>query len=230
LSEDKREVRDSLDETRMTKTKYFFFGFLSGIVLFIAFIFIADVYLNQNEVSTSFENSDYLDGGDEDFEELDYPSWMDEFVDPPAGVEPQNVYTFTCELVSRKPDLFTTACADFGEAVFDVEWVMWSAEEARGTGTYSVNDCDPVCAEGTRHEVPVYVWLSDTSTDGKNFYLNTLRIVPKEVYEGKVDVVLSEYAHLYSDVVVEGRNLAGATWDLSRDWKSFPDFRSNLPN
>lgn len=75
-------------------------------------------------------------------------------------------------------------------------------EEARGTGVYSVDDCDPVCAEGTRHEVPVYIWLSDTSTDGKNYFLNTLQIVPKDVYEGKIDVVVSEYARLYSDVVV----------------------------
>ena len=211
------------------KFKYFFFGFFSGIVVFIAFVFAADAYLQEDFDDVTIEDFGSHKEGEGEFEPPDYPAWMDKFVDPPAEVTPQNVYTFACELVTRKPDLFTTACADFGEAVFDVEWTMWSAEEARGTGIYSVNDCDPVCAEGTRHEVPVYVWLIDTSTDGKNYFLNTLRIVPKEVYEGKVDIVKSEYARLFNDVVIGGKNFTGAEWDVSDDWKSFPDLRSDLP-
>lgn len=30
-------------------------------------------------------------------------------------------------------------------------------------------------------------------TDGEDYFLNTLRIVPKEVYEGKVDVISVEH-------------------------------------
>lgn len=229
MNEETKQSKKSGVSSQQLKFKCFFFGFFTGIVVFIAFVFAADAYLQEDFDDVTIEDFGSYEEGEGEYEPSDYPVWMDKFVDPPAGVKPQNVYTFTCELVSRKPDLFTAACADFGEAVFDVEWTMWSAEEARGTGIYSVNDCDPVCAEGTRHEVPVYVWLSDTSTDGKNYYLNTLRIVPREVYQGKVDVLVSEYVRLSNYVVVEGKTLTGAEWDISRDWKSFPDLWSDLP-
>lgn len=227
MSEETQQSKKSWDGIKKVKTKYFFFGFFSGIVFFIAFIFAADAYMQRDLDDVTIEDFGLTNGGA--FEPADYPAWMDNFVDPPAGVDPKSVYTFTCELVIRKPDLFTTACADFGEAIFDVRWSMWSAEGARGTGTYSVNDCDPICAEGTRHEVPVFLWLSDTSTDGRNYFLNTLRIVPKDVYEGRVKVTSSKHARLYNDVVVEGKTFTGAEWDVSRDWKEFPDLRSDLP-
>ena len=171
-------------------------------------------------------------GSSENYQEYDtrnYPKSMDQVVDPPAGIKPSDVYTFSCELVLQKPTAFSTTCADFGTAIFEVKWSMWSAEGAKGTGVYSVNDCDPSCAEGTRHEVPVYLWLLDSTTDGKNFFLNTLRIVPRDVFEGKVDEFRSNYVNLSGAVVVEGKKFSGAEWDVSSDWKNFPELRSNLP-
>lgn len=214
---------------KQVRAKYFFLGAFVGIIAFVAFIFAADTLLNESYNDVTIEDFGPHDDGGGDYEPDDYPAWMDEFVDPPAGVEPKDVYTFSCELVLRKPDVFTTACADFGVAVFDIKWSMWSAEGAKGTGVYSVNDCEPDCADGTRHEVPVYVWLSDASTDGRNYYLNTLRFVPKDVYEGRVDVIQGEHVQLSNSVVVEGRKLTGAEWDVSDDWKSFPDMRMKLP-
>lgn len=227
MSAETQQSTKSSVRIRKVKARYFFFGFFSGVIFFIAFVFAVDAYMQRDFDDVTVEKfGQHNDGG---YGPADYPAWMDDFIDPPAGVEPKSVYTFTCELVLRKPDLFATACADFGEAIFDVKWSMWSAEGAKGSGIYSLNDCDPSCAEGTRHEVPVFLWLSDTSTDGENYFLNTLRIVPKEVYEGKVDVISGEHVRLYHDVFVEGKALTGAEWDVSRDWKEFPNLRSDLP-
>jgi hypothetical protein len=161
--------------------------------------------------------------------ERDYPTWMDQYVDPPSGIDPKDVYTFSCEIIQRKPTAFSTTCADFGIAIFEIKWSTWSAEGAKGSGVYSANDCKPSCAEGTRHEIPVYLWLTDATTDGNNYFLNTLRFVPRDVYEGKVDEVVSEYVNLASSVIVEGKTFNGAEWDLSDDWKSFPELRGRLP-
>lgn len=220
---------NSLNVGKRVKAKYFFLGAIVGIVAFVAFIFAADALLNESYDDVTIEDFGPHDDGGFDEESADYPTWMDKFVDPPAGVEPKDVYTFSCELVLRKPDIFTTACADFGVSIFDIQWSTWSAEGAKGTGVYSVNDCEPDCADGTRHEVPVYLWLSDASTDGRNYYLNTLRFVPKDVYEGRVDFVKGDHIQLSNSVVVEGKKLTGAEWDVSDDWKSFPNMRMKLP-
>lgn len=227
MSEETQQSTKSLGGIRKVKVRYFFFGFFSGVIFFITFVFAGDAYMHRDFDNVTIEDFGSHDDGK--YEPADYPAWMDAIVNPPAGVGPKSVYTFTCELVIRKPDAFTTTCADFGEAIFNVKWSIWSAEGAKGAGTYSLNDCDPNCAEGTRHEVPVYLWLTDTSTDGTNYYLQTLRIVPIDVYEGRVDVIRSEHARLHSDVFVEGKAFTGAEWDVSRDWKEFPNLRGNLP-
>ena len=210
------------------KVKYFVFGTFLGVLLVVLLAFAAEPFL-QDEYS-EIANQEFV--LTDDFDERDesyYPVWMDQIVDPPAGVKPSDVYTFSCELVLRKPTAFSTTCADFGVAIFEIKWSMWSAEGARGNGVYSVNDCNPSCAEGTRHEVPVYLWLLDATTDGKNYFLNTLRIVPREVYEGKVDEIRSSYMNLGGSVFVEGKKFTGTQWDVSHDWKEFPQLRSDLP-
>jgi len=53
--------------------------------------------------------------------------------------------------------------------------------------------------------------------------------VPKDVHEGKVDVIQSEHVQLLNTAVVEGRKLTGAESDISDDWKSFPNMRMRLP-
>lgn len=106
---------------------------------------------------------------------------------------------------------------------------MWSAEGAKGSGVYSVNECGPSFAEGTRHEVPVYLWFLDATTYVKNYFLHTLRIVPGDVYEGRLDEIVSNYINLNGSVVVEGKRFTGAEWDVSRDWKGLPQLMSDLP-
>lgn len=162
-------------------------------------------------------------------DERDYPEWMDEFIEPPADVDPKLVYTFVCELPTRDADVFTTACADFGEMVRDITWDEWGIDGALGKGIYSVNDCDPNCAEGTRHEIPVRVWLEEVTTDGKYYYLNTLKIVPVEAFEGSKAYRKNPNFNLYVDVLVDGVKYEGAVWDVASDWKRNPHMRSDLP-
>ena len=104
-------------------------------------------------------------------------SWMTTFISPPAGVTSDQVYTFECELISQKPETLTTNCADFGEMVYDIKWSKWEIDGAIGEGIYSINECEPSCAEGTRSEKPVSVRLSGVTFDGEKYFLNTLVIL-----------------------------------------------------
>lgn len=110
--------------------------------------------------------------------EATYPAWMTTLVSGSEAISPSDVYTFDCETVERKPEVLTTSCADFGIAVFNIKWKVWGATGAFGTGTYSVNQCEPSCAEGKRVETPVSIQLQDLLFDGKKYYLNRATITP----------------------------------------------------
>ena len=92
-------------------------------------------------------------------------------VEDVSQVKDSEVLTFLCESMTTKPDVATPNCADFGEAVFDIKWSQWSAKGAEGEGTYSINDCNPDCASGTRSSTPVYVFLNDLYSDGNRYFL-----------------------------------------------------------
>lgn len=171
-----------------------------------------------------------VDTSTEVIEQNEYPAWMDEVIDPPIGVDSKKVFTFVCELPTRKATMFTTTCADFGIAVFDIKWKVWGINGATGTGVFSANDCEPDCASGTRHEVPVHVWLTDVTTDGKNYYLNTLQIIPSDIYEGRVDEIVSPYVSFHYEIEKEGKIFSGLVWDVASDWKRSPHMRSDLPD
>lgn len=112
-----------------------------------------------------------------------------------SNISPEDVFTFECELVTQKPELISTACADLGEGVFSINWQNWTAQGASGIGTYSVNDCEPNCADGTRIEAKVEVSLSNLLTDGTRYFLTEF------TYRGGPD-----FPNQYPDT---------ATWDLT---------------
>ncbi len=228
MSEETNQSTTSWNMNKRAKAKFFLSGVLVGIFLVVVLAFLDDPYLQEDYIDASIQDYDISEEYEES-DQRDYPAWMDEYVDPPAGIEPRDVYTFSCELVLSKPTAFSTTCADFGIAIFEITWSKWSADGAKGKGVYSVNDCNPSCAEGTRHEVPVYLWLIDTTTDGKNYFLNTLRFVAKDAYEGKVNEIGSKHVNLNGEVVIEGKTFTGSEWDVSRNWKDFPQLRSDLP-
>ena len=103
-----------------------------------------------------------------------------------SGIDPANVYTCVCEVLEQRPEQQTTYCADFGILVYDMKWDKWDASGATGTGIYSTKICEPSCAEGTRLENPVKVFLSDLKTDGQKYYLMKFR------YEGEEPFIPNE--------------------------------------
>jgi hypothetical protein len=74
------------------------------------------------------------------------------------------------------------------------------------------------------------LWLEDVTTDGKYYYLNTLKIVPEEAFEGSQAYQKDSNFNLYTEVIVDGVAYEGAVWDVVRDWKMNPQMRSDLPS
>jgi hypothetical protein len=154
---------------------------------------------------------------------------MDEFIDVQEDLDSENVYTFVCELIMKRPERVTTTCADFGEEVFDIKWVTGGAMGAKGIGIHSVSDCLPDCADGTRVNTPVYLWLKGTTTDGKRYYLNNLFIVPKATYDNGSSASGKKDSQFTEEFSLENRNLYGQQWNLAEFWKSSPKLRGNIP-
>ena len=92
------------------------------------------------------------------------------------AISPQEVFTWDCEIPEQKPEAITFTCADGGMYVDRIDWSRWDESRAEGEGFYNVNDCDPNCAEGTMHEMPVRIWLSDLVKHEGKQYLRTLEI------------------------------------------------------
>jgi hypothetical protein len=210
------------------KVKHFLFAFL------ISTIGVASVLLTQGNNGLNIEDFGPHDEADFSIEgarsELaPEDRWMIQFIKPPAGVDSDKVYTFECELISRKPSTLTTTCADFGEVVQKIKWSKWTVNGAEGVGEYSLNDCDPDCADGTFHSVPVKVYLNDLTTDGKSYFFNTLTFTPKDgylvpgTYETKNGLIFS------GNTVLEGKEVPAITWDLASFYREVPDMRTKLP-
>ena len=72
----------------------------------------------------------------------------------------RDIYTYDCEILEQRPEQLTKFCADAGVYVYNIKWERWGYNGAEGSGTYSENLCEPSCAEGTRVEEQVDLFLS----------------------------------------------------------------------
>jgi len=72
----------------------------------------------------------------------------------------RDIYTYDCETIEQRPEQITRYCADGGVYIYDITWDSWGYNGASGKGIYSENLCEPNCAEGTREEIPVDIYLS----------------------------------------------------------------------
>ncbi len=87
------------------------------------------------------------------------------------AISPSQVFTWDCEIPVQKPDAITFTCADGNMFVEEIDWSRWDSKRATGTGKYSANTCDPNCAEGTIHEMPVRIGLSNlVAYKGKQYF------------------------------------------------------------
>lgn len=177
---------------------------------------------------TCFVVSGCANNSEETIDSSSSLNWIDEFIEVQEVLDSENVYTFVCESIMKRPERVTTTCADFGEEVFDIKWNTWDARGAKGIGIHSVNDCLPDCADGTKVTTPVYLWLRGTTTDGKRYYLNNLFIVPKATYDKESSTLLKNDSKFSEMIFLENRKLRGQQWALSEYWKSNPESRESL--
>lgn len=131
-------------------------------------------------------------------------SWLTNFIDKPPKVPSSSVFTFLCEVITQKPDTLTNTCGDFGEMIYNINWKTWDISGATGSGIYSINRCEPNCAEGNRDEMSVEISLDRVTFDGSRYFLNILTILSPDV--------------LKSDGIY-------ALWDLSSFYREVPEMR-----
>jgi hypothetical protein len=96
----------------------------------------------------------------------------------PATVDAKDLYTFMCEMTVKKPNVLYQTCADGGMQIYDITWSTWTPYGAKGRGTYSVNQCEPDCADGTRLETIVDVALDTLIQYKGKYYLSNLEVTP----------------------------------------------------
>ncbi len=148
---------------------------------------------------------------------LDFEYHESDFVPEPErtflpatdSIYAKELWTYECELVIQRPTTMTNTCADFGEVVHSIKWKTWGRGIATGSGIYSINDCDPDCADGTRHESPVDVVLSDLTHEKDKYFLNTFTFTSKSG-----DVLPNTYS-------------PDGSWDISEFYRMVPEMHEN---
>lgn len=64
------------------------------------------------------------------------------------------------------PSEIYLGCATGAFRLTEISWQDWGKQVATGNGIAVINDCNPSCAEGKNHRVPVVVKLSDLQQCG----------------------------------------------------------------
>jgi hypothetical protein len=89
-------------------------------------------------------------------------------------IKATDVLTWDCESLVYQPESITVTCADGGELIHSIVWATWTSKSASGSGIYSINLCNPSCAEGQRLEEPVEIALDNAEQDSRKFVYKTL--------------------------------------------------------
>ena len=120
----------------------------------------------------------------------------------------RDIYTYDCETIEQRPTQITQYCADGGVYIYDITWDSWGYNGANGKGIYSENLCEPNCAEGTREEIPVDIYLSGIETiEGRKI----LRYLSANTRNGEVLPSGNTYA----------------SWDVAEFAVGIKDFENN---
>lgn len=89
-------------------------------------------------------------------------------------IKATEVLTWDCGSLVNQPESITLTCADGGELIHSITWTTWTSRSASGTGIYSINLCNPNCAEGQRLEEPIEIALDNAEQDSKKIVYKTL--------------------------------------------------------
>jgi hypothetical protein len=156
------------------------------------------VFLVALSISLSISGCSFQNGTADDFK-------LTEVMDS-RQVKPSEVLSFSCETITARPAEVTTSCADFGNAISNIEWKTWTATGAVGTGIYLINNCEPNCASGKVSKSPVRISLDGLHTDGERYFLRYLTFTGSD--------------NLSSSEKIEGM------WDLAEFYIETPAMRS----
>lgn len=78
-----------------------------------------------------------------------------------AAQTPEATLPSKCTDQQVAPVSVMITCGDGGFIAEQLAWTNWGAEQATTTGVASVNDCDPSCVDGQRHDYPVVLTASE---------------------------------------------------------------------
>jgi hypothetical protein len=112
--------------------------------------------------------------------EADQSSTIRESASPIPSLNPEQVFTWNCEIPEHKPESILITCADGGIYVEKIKWSTWGQEGATGFGIFSENLCEPSCADGKRVTAPVNLALSNLTELNDKSYLRTLDITTSD--------------------------------------------------
>lgn len=85
------------------------------------------------------------------------------------------VYVSNCETQVYKPKTITVFCADAGVVIKKIKYTSYGAKRATGTGTATVNLCEPDCAAGKTANYSVRFTLSRVRQCGDSYQFRRLR-------------------------------------------------------
>lgn len=69
-------------------------------------------------------------------------------------------------ILTVQPVEHLISCADANSGLLKMTWSTWGATQARGTGVYYWNDCDPSCAAGTTYRARATIVLDRVRVQG----------------------------------------------------------------
>jgi hypothetical protein len=76
----------------------------------------------------------------------------------------KTVFAINCLQEQFKPKQITIACGDGTVRVSKLKWTSWSSSQAKASGVYKVDKCNPDCASGRTQSFPVKITLSRPKT------------------------------------------------------------------
>lgn len=82
-------------------------------------------------------------------------------------------------LLTVQPVEHLISCGDANSGLLKMTWSSWGASQARGTGVYYWNDCDPNCSAGTTYRAKAVIVLDRVRVQAGEpvFTLATIRYV-----------------------------------------------------
>ena len=92
------------------------------------------------------------------------------------GAPPCEPDTASANTPAVRPAGMLLGCATSADGIDAIVWTKWTATEAAGNGTHSVNDCKPNCAQGKYTRLPAAITLTNPASLGGLYVFTTISI------------------------------------------------------